>query len=580
MNENVDQQPLEEKKGSKTLWIILGGVGGALVICIAAIIIIALVFDPWGIVSRLTGKYDPVAQAVPPETQMFMNVNLLQLQSKDFLSLVNTFVEAAGEEPYDDIMAIIDEAEETVEPETEITFSQDILPWLGQFVGLGIKDLKSVDFLDNEMDLYVIAEVRNKKKADEFLVKLMDDIRQENDQNFLEETYERTTIYELDTEYEEDRVAFARSGGLFILSNGAETIKEVIDASKGDSLGDMDEYKDVVSELPKDRLLTFYMSFSFVESFYEDLDLPTDLESSANLDILRGMGMSISAVEAGLQMDYIIAYNPDQMTDEDRASMQIEPGQPMTASLFPQETYLYITSEHLNRTIEGMQEGLLGTVEEGEIDEAMEIFEEQFGINPMTDLFPYLDGEWAIGIMESPGGIFAEQFGIPLNLLLVVESSDQAALLNAAEKIAEGLEDTGQFDVLQTETNGIQLFELRDPFYEETAFVYAVKDNILFISLDAGTIEDVYGDRVSLDQYSRYKDGWQAFPKDMRPMMYIDVEGIYRFVTEEIGELSQNELEDSAAFKPIKTIELAGRIIDEKMLHGAMIIFVEGDSAQ
>jgi hypothetical protein len=580
MNENVDQQPLEEKKGSKTLWIILGGVGGALVICIAAIIIIALVFDPWGIVSRLTGKYDPVAQAVPSETQMFMNVNLLQLQSKDFLSLVNTFVEAAGEEPYDDIMAIIDEAEETVEPETEITFSQDILPWLGQFVGLGIKDLKSVDFLDNEMDLYVIAEVRNKKKADEFLVKLMDDIRQENDQNFLEETYERTTIYELDTEYEEDRVAFARSGGLFILSNGAETIKEVIDASKGDSLGDMDEYKDVVSELPKDRLLTFYMSFSFVESFYEDLDLPTDLESSANLDILRGMGMSISAVEAGLQMDYIIAYNPDQMTDEDRASMQIEPGQPMTASLFPQETYLYITSEHLNRTIEGMQEGLLGTVEEGEIDEAMEIFEEQFGINPMTDLFPYLDGEWAIGIMESPGGIFAEQFGIPLNLLLVVESSDQAALLNAAEKIAEGLEDTGQFDVLQTETNGIQLFELRDPFYEETAFVYAVKDNILFISLDAGTIEDVYGDRVSLDQYSRYKDGWQAFPKDMRPMMYIDVEGIYRFVTEEIGELSQNELEDSAAFKPIKTIELAGRIIDEKMLHGAMIIFVEGDSAQ
>jgi hypothetical protein len=578
MIENNDQQPIEEKKGRRTLWIVLGGLGGALVLCLVAIVVIFLVFDPWGVVARLTGKYDPIAQAAPPETQMFMNLNLLQIQSKDFLNLINIFVEAAGEEPYDDIMAIMDEMEEDIEPETEITFSQDILPWLGQFAGIGIKDIKLGDFFDTEMDLYVIVEVRNKKKADEFLVKLMDEIRQDNDQNFLEETYERTTIYELDTEYEGDRVAFARSGSLFILSTHADVIKEVIDANKGDSLADMDEYKDVVTELPKERLFTLYMSFAFLESFYEELELPTGFESSAQLDMFSGIGMSLSAVEVGLQMDYIIAYNLDQMTEEQRASMQIEPGQPMTASLFPKETYLYITAEHLDKSLETLQEGLAGAVEEEEIEEAMELFEQQFGINPMTDLFPYLDGEYALGVLESSGGMLADQLGIPLNLLLVVESSDSQALLNAGEKIAQGLEDTGQFDVLQTESNGIQFFELQDPFYEEIAFVYAVKDNMLFVSMDTGTIEDVNGDRVSLDQYSRYKDGWDAFPKDMRPMMYIDIEGIYRFITEEMGELSQTETEDAAVFKPIKTIEFASRIIDENLMHGAMIIFIEGEN--
>ena len=580
MIENYDQQPVEEKKERRKLWIVLGGIGGVLVICIAAIIIIALIFDPWGIVSRLTGKYDPIAQATPPETQMLMNVNLLQIQSKDFLNLINIFVEAAGEDPYDDIMAIMDEMEEDIEPDTEITFSGDILPWLGQFAGLGMKDFKLGEYFETELDFFVIVEVRNKKKADEFLIKIMDEMRQENDENFLEETYERATIYELDTEYEGDRFAFTRSGSLLILSNRSEVIKEVIDASKGDSIADTEAYQQVVSELPKDRLLTFFMDLSLLESFYENLELPTDLESGAEMDMLAGIGMSISAVEVGLQMDYIIAYNLDQMTDEQIASMQMEAGEPMTASLFPQETYIYMSSENLDQSLEALQEGLLSTVEEEEIDEAMELFEEQYGINPQTDLFPYLDGEWALGILESAQGMLAEQLGIPLNLMLVIESSDQDALLSAAEKIADSLENTGQFDVLQTESNGIQLFELWDPIYQEPAFSYAVKENILFISFDTWAIEDVYGDRISLDQYSRYKDGWEAFPKDMRPIMYIDVEGILRFLTEDLGELSVTEEEDAAVFKPIKTVELAARIIDENLLHAAMIIFIEGDSTQ
>lgn len=580
MNENNDQQPLEQKKDRRILWIILGVLGGALVICLVAVVIIVLVFDPWGIVSRLTGKYDPIAQAVPPETQMFINVNLLQLQSKDFLGLVNTFAEAAGEEAYDDIMAMVDEMEETVDPDAEITFSKDILPWLGQFAGLGIKEINIGDFFETDMDFYLIVEVRNKKKADEFLVKVMDEMRQEYDEGFNEETYERATIYELDTEYEGDRIAFTRSGSLFILSNRSDAVKDVIDASKGESMADTDEYQQIVSELPKDRLVTFFMDLNFVESLYEGMDLPPSIQASDQLQMIEGMGMSISAVDVGLQMDYILAYNLDNMTEEQIATMQIDFDEPMTASFFPKETFLYMTSEHLDRSLTAFQEGIPGTIEEEELDEAMEIFEEQFGINPFTDLFPYLDGEFALGIFESSEGMLAEQYDVPLGLLLVIESSDQEALLNAAQKVAEALENTGQFYVLQTESNNIQFFELIEYFSEQTTFVYAVKDNILFVSLDAGSIEDVYGDRVSLDQYSRYKDGWEAFPKDMRPVMYIDIEGIYQLVTEEMDELSQREAEDAAFFTPIKTIEVGTRIIDEDMQHGTMIIFIEGENRE
>jgi hypothetical protein len=580
MSEILDQQPMEKKKGNRTAWVVIAVIGAFLVLCFVAIVILVLTLDPWGIVSRLRGGYDPIAQAAPPETEIFMNVDLLKLQSQDFLGLVNTFIEAAGDETFEDFQDLVAKLDETAEEGTDMTFSEDVQPWIGQFVGLGFMDLADTDFLSNDINLYLIVEVRDKKKADDFLDKAMDKYREENDQGFIEEEYEGTTIYEVDTQYDDERLAFGRSGDLLILSTKVDTVKAVIDAKKGDSLADSDDYKAVSAALSKDRILTFYMSVSFLKDIQGDIGLPTGIESSPELDMLNGLGMSISVVDVGLQVDYIISYNPDEMSDEQIDSMQIEPGELMTATLFPQETYLYVASMNLDTGLESLQNGLTGIVEQEDIDEAMEIFEEQYGINPQTDLFPYLDGEFAIGILESSKGLVAEQLGIPLTLLIVVESSDPDGLLNAAEKIAQGLEDTGQFDVLQTESNGIHLFELRDPFYDESAFIYAVKDNILFITFDAMTIEDAYGDRVSLDQYSRYKDGWDAFPKDMRPMMYMDIEGIYRFVTVELGELSQSEVEDAAVFRPIKTIELAGRFINDSLLHGTMIIFIESDSTQ
>ena len=92
MSEILDQEPMEKKKGNRTTWVVIAVIGAFLVLCLVAIVILVLTLDPWGIVSRLRGGYDPIAQAAPPETEIFMNVDLLKLQSQDFLGLVNTFI--------------------------------------------------------------------------------------------------------------------------------------------------------------------------------------------------------------------------------------------------------------------------------------------------------------------------------------------------------------------------------------------------------------------------------------------------------------------------------------------------------
>ncbi len=577
MIENNVQQPSEPKKRSRSIWVGIGIGGGALALCLCVAVILIAIFDPWGIVARLTGGADPIAQAVPSDTQVFLNVNLLKLQSKDTLNLINIFYKAAGEEEITDLQQLLDKAEETSLTETEITLKEDILPWIGQFIGLGLMDVQFDTTSAFETKIYLIIEARDKKKADEFLTKLMDEISKDSDQDFIEQTYQSATIFELDTDLEDERVAFARSGGLVMMANGAEIIKELIDVKKSDSLANMDEYRAVIKELPKDRLLTFFIPPTFMDSFYQSLDLPPNVGGMTQLEAIGGVGMSFSTVEAGVQMDFVASYNLDLLTEQQKAAMQATLGEAQTATFFPEKTYLYFTSTHLDQGLTSLQEGLAGTTEEVDIGEALELFAEQFGFNPQTDLLQHLDGEWALGLFNSSEGLIAEQLGVPISLMLLAESSDQAALLNAGEKIAEGLQSSGQFEVAQSDAQGMKIYELKDAFLGETTLAYAVKDGFLFISTDVGTLEGAYGDRLSLAQSSRYKEGWNAFPSGVHPLMYLDIEGLLGLITENLGGIAPVDTQETDVIKPIKTIEIGSLPMKGDLAHSVMIVFIDGD---
>lgn len=577
MNENTIRPAEVPRKRSRSIWIGIGIGGGALALCLCVVVILFFVFDPLGIVARLTGGADPIAQAVPSDTQIFMNVDLLKLQSKETLNLVNTFAKAAGEEPITDMQGLLDKLEESSDTETEITISEDIQPWIGQFVGLGMTDVQFDSPSASDMKIYLIIEARNKKKADAFLVKLMDEISEDNGQDFIQQTYQRVTIFELDTDLEDERVAFARSGGLVMMANSAGVIKELIDVKKGDSLASTDEYRAVMKELPQDRLLTFFMPPTFMDSFTDSLDLPAGFGGFDQLKAFQGAGMAISTVKVGLQMDFVVALDLDQLSEQQRAAMQAKQGEAQTAKLFPEKTYLYFTSAHLDQGLASLQEGLSATAEDVDIAEAMELLAQQLGFNPQTDLFQHLDGEWALGIFESSEGLLAMQFGAPISLMLLAESSDQAALLSAGEMIADGLESSGQFKVARSETQGMKIYEVKDAFFGETTLAYAVKDGYFFISTDVGSLEVAYGDRLSLEQNSRYKDGWKAFPKDVRPLLYLDIEGLLAMMTESFGSMGPVDAQEMSAMKPIKSVEVGSMPMRGNLTHSVIIVFIEGE---
>ncbi len=301
----------EKKSDNRTRNTIIGGLAAsaALCACLVALVSGTIAIDPfgWNLLDQLFGGADDAAAAMPADTGFFVGVDLLGLTPEKIGRVVDPFLAIAGEPDTPDFDSGLDLLDVDMLEEFGFTFQDDILPWLGRFAGVGVSTLEFDDFGNpEEVSWSLIVSTRNEDASDSFLVKLRDYISDESGYDFDATSYEDVTIYELDTADRLERVAMTRSDGLVIFGSGALTIQASIDAEKGDSLADSDDYKVLAAELPGNRALTFYADSSIVESLQEALqqDLPLGV-GPGDLPALddASAAFSLSLTDEGVQFD-------------------------------------------------------------------------------------------------------------------------------------------------------------------------------------------------------------------------------------------------------------------------------------
>lgn len=121
----------------------------------------------------------------------------------------------------------------------DLSWSQDIAPWLGETVG------SFPSSLAGDADAVVIAETTDPDKALEF-------VRSQEDATGQKQEY-KGVEYELD--------AGGDAFGIvddFLVFGRPEGFQQAVDASQGASLAESDTFKDAVGDLPDDRLGTLY----------------------------------------------------------------------------------------------------------------------------------------------------------------------------------------------------------------------------------------------------------------------------------------------------------------------------------
>ncbi|GJM39755.1 MAG: hypothetical protein DHS20C20_00370 [Ardenticatenaceae bacterium] len=566
----VNNTPQASSGGGNRMLIIGGLVG----LGVVAILVIGAIF----LIPRLFGADDnAIAGVMPPNTSMLVEVNALNLTNEDAnrvaQALEDILQEGDIEFDADDPASVLEQIDDEMDEATGLTITDDILPWIGPNLGIGMLELDVEAFDNGEIPQIIFAAtIRDTELADGFIEDLIDAIEDETDNKVDEVEHGGALVFEIDSDFDDERLAFGRSSDIFFFASNIDTLEEAIDAQNGENLSDIAEYKDTIADLPGNRAVTFYMSGESIDELASAAEDSNDLEGfDADLikDLeLKGIGVSGMVTPEGIRFDFVTSYN--NISEEQQALLDAQSDKIETADFLPESTYLFIVGQRLDLAWETAVESMFNAgLNEDDFDEAMELFDDAFGFDPSKDLIPLLDGEYSLALIDSNDGLIADQFDTDLGVVMMVGSSNGEELTGLAEDFADGLQDQ-DMDVNDSENDDVIVYEIEDPGGELIG-AYGVSEDYLIVSTGAETIEDLFTVESSLADSDVYKNVWDAFPRGTVPLIYVNLEELLK-ATENLDP----DVEQVSDLNPITSFAM-GTNSGDNTAQTTMIFFIAGE---
>lgn len=548
-NEQGGYEPPRAKKTSPIALIGGGVIIGGLVI--------ALGFFAY----TLLASGGDAASALPIDTVFYVGADMTKLLDDDAVELFEVFRDAMDDDE------IIDDMTEEFEDALGVTFEDDIAPWIGASMGLSVYDLDFGNYGDVDDGKFVfVFSVRDTDAADEFIEDITDHLEDENDWSFDDSEYEGAIIW-LEEDYEE--FAIARYKKYLYISNGDRPIEDAIDAAKGESLADLDEYKDVVKELPGDRLFTMYVSSEFVQDIMDAMaDSYIDL---GDVDIPEtSYGASMMITNDGLQFDLVSSFDEGDMPDAQIEMLKAQSGNQQTAEMYPEDTFLFIASQRIDLALQMLEETSDDAYDE--FEESMELFDKEYEIDVLS-LLQVMDGEFSFGLYKESSGYFADYLDVPLGWQFVAETSDEGEFADAFDDLADYLEDDGYMSVDDDSFDEVEYYVIGNEYSDGDIFAFGSGESLVFLASDIDTIEDGYENKDSLADSDIYKATWKAFSGSTNPVFFFDV----REFIDMISEANDSDYFDDSVevFEPITILAGGVEKYSKGKTHAVMILFVE-----
>lgn len=552
------------RRMKKGLPLIMGLVGNSVGICLC--LALFLLVDPfrlhlWG---RLMGTYDAAATAMPPETSLYLGVNLLNLNQERIREIQQAFQDAARGTYLGDDMNDMEDDFDEIQDDWGINVEEDVLPWIGQYAGFGVIDPSMDYYLEIETADWLLAiETRDKEAADAFLLKLTDGISDNNGFRFDEITYQDVLIYEYDTE----ELALARSDDLVLIGNGTRVIENAIDTRQKESLVDAPYYQQIVGSLPRNRAVTFVLNPLFWQEtsdfLAEELDTGSD---SLFSNEFAGLGFSWSLIDEGIQMDIVTAFDRAQIDETTSQLLEAMADRQLLTEHLPEDTVAYWQGNRLDLLWQAGTERIMDSVGRADFQESMAIFEEELGFDPEQDLFVELNGNWTIAIVPSHDSFYAQYADINLGGVWLAQGNNLETLARTAEDIADAMSEEGFF-INDIRRDDLLVYEAT----EDEGFGFGTSEEFAFVGTSGRDIEQLYIHDGSLLDNEAHQQTWRAFPKGMTPLFYLNAAALLDAL-ESSDDIYQ---EDLPVWRPITAFAGATDLIGQDTVHHTLIVFIE-----
>lgn len=510
-----------------------GIIAGVVLALVAAVAIIVLA-DPFNLhlFDRLTGRYDAAMEAMPPDTTFYFGFDLRNFSPEKLDRVIKPFsskVEDAEVQDYEDILAQIDES---LEQDLGITVTDDVMPWIGQYIGIGLLKLDMSGFdlfgyssVEPDIRFLIAIEARDGAKADAFLELIGDKWTENNDLKSEITEYRGATITYWDSDAPGERLAYTRFKSVVLVSQYADDVERGIDAFMGESLADSPDFKSLQGDLHKGRGLTVFTSGEMLKDIYEDM--PGFEFVTNQFDIIRGYAMTLSIVDAGVQLDIVSSIDEQAYTErfeEPYPTLMVQPGSP---DLVPASSVVFIGGFPMENFWEDYQRSLemMGTGED--VAEAIDLLSDEIGLD-LNEFFKALDGVFTLAVLPKEFGPDSDPYSaiLPFDLLLMIGTSQQSEVLEMLEPLAAALEEAVMTELTPEKRGDFTVYDVYDPYMETSVFLFGVGKDHLVLTTSADVLDEAFGDGPSLATSERYQQAAQALPGDMTPVVYVDVHGM------------------------------------------------------
>ncbi|MDJ0508499.1 MAG: DUF3352 domain-containing protein [Crocosphaera sp.] len=413
----------------------------------------------------------------------------------------------------------IDQWEQETFSNNNISLEKDVLPWIDGVTFALLPPRETAAVTEGLQPLLVIG-VKNKIKALQFMEKL------EKEAGFepITRDYQKITITTTSNE-SGDSFSFAVLDDRLVVADQEDTIETAIDTFKGSSsYADKPGVKEVLTKplTVKNSLLTIYIPSygETIKQFLENTDETLPKTTLKQLEQLKSVVVGIGAEKQGFHIQAIAEYNLDFI---DSIPPTVEGN---ILSDFPGKTFVSANGQGIDQ---GWQELVTASAEDDSLATIVREIRngfQQLNLDAERDFFNWMDGEFALGIIQLERGGIAN---LGVGGMMSLETSDRTTGNKTLEKLNQFAQETGNVTIDQRDINGTQVTEWSVPV-QGVVFSYGWLNN-QNLAVTLGTSFEIIQkekEQESLPNNPQFKNIKSALPSDNLGYFYVNFSQIFQ----------------------------------------------------
>jgi hypothetical protein len=479
------------------------------------------------------------------------------------------------------------------------------------------------------------AHTRDRAKSDAFLANVRKEIESKiKPSNYLtttfhDDTYRGSPIVYLTTEIPaygstapqtNDTFAYATVNDVIVVTTSPDHLKKAIDAAlDGNNLPLSANYKTTMGALPNQTVFALYMDANRFMSGY--LGLLTNMSASTAMygdsrcgimaqgnatpdpecvkqledaqhqqqqqlqqlgELMQaygGMGMAMTYEPSGLRFDIAEQYDQSRLPDPWRALLGTAMSTPVNNQIFdsiPASSMMVMNGatailkamldpDYLSMALAN-NPALRGV----DIAQQLKNFEQLTGVNLKTDLLDLLDGEFAFTLsLKDPA---KTGFSMPIDLALLLDSSDASRLSANLDKILQAVSASSQSGVKWQSLSGLPFSALTDTA-GKPIMTYGVVNGRFVIGPTSDTLLAIQNAaQGSLANDAQFKEALSGLPANRLQTFYIQFKPLW--------DLLQTAGDNPTAsavlnyLRPFKYISIGSEVPDGTLTRGVMHVAI------